>query len=230
MDATYIQKGELIDYTPGSAVDAGDVIVQGELVGVANLDIAANELGAIAISGIFDFTKASGDGGITAGARCYWDAAEAVAKTDPEAGVNKCIGRAIAAAGDTDVLVRIELGGVTAPLASVVAAAAALTTSDISAATASDASAATASDAPAGGTGSADGGWDTAQHRDDAIASINNLIDDVDDIRTKFNLALDDVGDIRTKVNLAWDDIAEIRTQLNAVITALKAAGHMASA
>lgn len=35
---------------------------------------------------------------------------------------------------------------------------------------------ATITDAPAGGVGAAAGGWDTAAHRDDAIASINALI------------------------------------------------------
>jgi hypothetical protein len=35
---------------------------------------------------------------------------------------------------------------------------------------------ATISDAPAGGVGAAAGGWDTAAHRDDAIASINAII------------------------------------------------------
>ena len=40
--ATFRHEGASIDYTPGSAISAGDVIVQGELVGVAKLDIAAN--------------------------------------------------------------------------------------------------------------------------------------------------------------------------------------------
>lgn len=37
----------------------------------------------------------------------------------------------------------------------------------------------TAIDAPAGGTGAAAGGWDTAVHRDAAIAAINATVTDV---------------------------------------------------
>ena len=49
MGAKYIQEGKNVDYTPGSAVTAGDVVVQGDLVGVAKLDIAANRQGALAV-------------------------------------------------------------------------------------------------------------------------------------------------------------------------------------
>ena len=59
--ATFIQDGKSIDYTPGSAVSAGDVVVQGDLIGIAKLDIAADALGALAVKGVFDFPKAAGD-------------------------------------------------------------------------------------------------------------------------------------------------------------------------
>jgi len=35
VEATFVQEGCLIDYTPGADVLAGAVVVQGELVGVA---------------------------------------------------------------------------------------------------------------------------------------------------------------------------------------------------
>ena len=44
--ATFVQAGDQIDYTPGAAVAAGDVVVQGDLVGVAKQPIAANAPGA----------------------------------------------------------------------------------------------------------------------------------------------------------------------------------------
>ena len=40
--------------------------------------------------------------------------------------------------------------------------------------------------APAGGTGAAAGGWDTAAHRDTAIALLNNLKTRVDEMETKL--------------------------------------------
>jgi len=107
--AQFIHDGKAIDYTPGADVSAGDVVVQGELVGIAKLDIASGVLGALAVTGVFDLPKASGDGGIAAGAEVYWDEAEQVAKTDAEAGANKKLGKAVAAAADTDTTVRVRL-------------------------------------------------------------------------------------------------------------------------
>ena len=107
--AQFIHDGKAIDYTPGADVSAGDVVVQGELVGIAKLDIASGVLGALAVTGVLDLPKASGDGGIAAGAEVYWDEAEQVAKTDAEAGANKKLGKAVAAAADTDTTVRVRL-------------------------------------------------------------------------------------------------------------------------
>ena len=108
--ATYIHTGHAIDYTPGSAVTAGDVVVQEDLVGVAKLDIAANALGALAVAGVFDFPKTAGVGeAIAAGAKVYWDVAGGVAKTDDETGANKLIGKVVRAAGDDDTTVRVRL-------------------------------------------------------------------------------------------------------------------------
>ncbi len=109
MGATFKHNGDVIDYTPSADVDAGDVVVQGELVGVAKLDIAANVLGSLAVKGVFDFPKASGDGGVTAGAECYWDATNKVATDDSASGANKLIGKCILAAADTDITVRIRM-------------------------------------------------------------------------------------------------------------------------
>ena len=108
--AKFIQTGDSIDYTPSSAVTAGDVVVQADLVGVAKLDIVANKLGALAVAGVFDFPKTAGVGeAIAAGAKVYWDVADAVAKTDDETGANKLIGKTVRAAGDDDTTVRVRL-------------------------------------------------------------------------------------------------------------------------
>lgn len=179
MTAKFIQTGDAVDYIPGADVKAGDVVVQGELVGVAKLDIQTGKLGALAVRGLFDFPKASGDGGIAAGARCYWDVAEGVAKGNAEAGANKLIGKAIKAAADTDTTVRIAL-----------CSGDAVTVTAEQAVAVADAGAITATNAPAGGTGAAEGAWDTAAHRDAAIASINALVTDVTVLRTKVNALL----------------------------------------
>ena len=108
--ATYVQHGDAIDYTPGSDVAAGDVVVQGELIGIAKTAIAANLIGAIAVSGVFDVPKATGAStAITAGANVYWDATNSVATTDDDTGNNKLLGKTVLAAADGDATVRIRL-------------------------------------------------------------------------------------------------------------------------
>jgi predicted RecA/RadA family phage recombinase len=108
--AQYVQAGDAVDYTPGAAVAAGDVVVQGDLVGIAKRLIAANSLGALSVVGVFDVPKATGGGSaIAAGAIVYWDVAEAVAKTDDETGANKQLGKTVAAAGDSAATVRVRL-------------------------------------------------------------------------------------------------------------------------
>ena len=110
MSVKYIQTGDAVDYIPGANVSAGDVVVQGDLVGVAKLDILTGKPGALALAGLFDFPKATGTGAaIAAGARCYWDAAGGVAKGDAGTGANKLVGKAVKAAADADALVRVRL-------------------------------------------------------------------------------------------------------------------------
>lgn len=108
--ALFVQDGNTIDYTPGANVAAGDVLVIGDLVAVATEPIAANQLGALATTGVFDFTKATGAGtNVAAGTLVYWDDAENVAKADSETGANKLIGVVVRAAATTDTTMRVLL-------------------------------------------------------------------------------------------------------------------------
>ncbi len=110
MNAKYVHRGESIDYVSGSNVAAGDVVVQGELVGVAKLDIKAGELGSLAVSGVYEMGKAVGSGSvIPVGTKVYWDAAERVAKADAEGGVNKLLGKVVKSAADADATVFVRL-------------------------------------------------------------------------------------------------------------------------
>ncbi len=117
--ATYVQQGDSVDYTPSSAVAAGDVIVQGTLVGVAKTPIAANVLGSLAVRGVFDVAKAAV--AFTPGAAVYWDAdgnpvggtAGTGAATTTRTG-NTFMGFALAAAGETATTVRTVLRSVEA--------------------------------------------------------------------------------------------------------------------
>ena len=110
MTATYIHEGNAIDYTPAADVAAGEVVVQGELVGITKRDIAAGQLGTLELIGVFDFPKATGGGtAIGVGLDVYWDESAGEATTDSASGANKRIGRTIAAAGDNDTAVRVRM-------------------------------------------------------------------------------------------------------------------------
>jgi predicted RecA/RadA family phage recombinase len=106
--AVFVQQGDSIDYTPGANVAAGDVVVQVDLVGVAKLDILANKLGALTVSGVFDFAKATGAStAIPAGTKVYWDDTNNVATADGTG--NKLLGKSIKGAGDNDATVRARM-------------------------------------------------------------------------------------------------------------------------
>ncbi len=110
MIAEYVQEGNAVDFVPVADVAAGDVVVIGELVGVVKRACKAGELGALALTGAYDWPKATGGGSaIPAGSKLYWDEADKQAKTDSEAGANKYLGKSIRAASDADTGVRGRL-------------------------------------------------------------------------------------------------------------------------
>ena len=104
--ATFVSDGDYIDYTPGGAVAAGDVVVQVDLVGVVLRPLAASEQGALAVDGIFDFAK-SGGVAYTVGTILYWDDTNNVVTTTATG--NKQIGKVVRAAATTDTTVRVRL-------------------------------------------------------------------------------------------------------------------------
>jgi len=104
----FVQEGDAIDYTPDSAVAAGDVVVLNDLVGVAKQPIAASALGALAVTGVFDFPKDTGSASaIAAGKKVYWDEDEEVATETAEG--NTALGKTIKAAADDDETVRVRM-------------------------------------------------------------------------------------------------------------------------
>jgi predicted RecA/RadA family phage recombinase len=105
-ELTYVQQGWDIDYTPGSAVDAGDLVSQGYLHAVTHLDIAASALGAVHIQNLYDCLKEATTDTYTAGDLVYWDATNAYATKTP---TNRFLGICVLAATATATTVRILL-------------------------------------------------------------------------------------------------------------------------
>ena len=96
----------MVDHTPTSAVAAGDVVTVGDEIRIAHRDIAANELGALALghgNGVYRVPKATGaSSAIAAGKKVYWDATNEVVTTADGSGANKVFGRTVGASVDGD--------------------------------------------------------------------------------------------------------------------------------
>lgn len=121
--ATYRAKGDAVDYTPGSAVTAGDVVVLGGTLGIAKSDIAASTLGALIVCGLYSIVKVTG--AISQWAKVYWDAdgdpvggtaGSGALTTDPSKGVFAGIAVAAAGGSATTVDVLLNLDTPTTPL------------------------------------------------------------------------------------------------------------------
>jgi predicted RecA/RadA family phage recombinase len=112
--AKYVQHGDVVDYTPGAAVTAGDVVLLGTIPCVAPCDIDADVLGSLALDGVWDVPKSSD--AFTAGDAVYWDAdGSPVTGTalsgaaDGSASGNNLMGVAVLDAAAEDSYVRVKL-------------------------------------------------------------------------------------------------------------------------
>lgn len=86
---------QTMEYTPVSAVAAGQVVVIGDIVGIAIRPIEAGKLGTLVIHG--GCWKVTGDAAISQGTIVYWnDAADKITAT---AGSNKKFGLTVTACG-----------------------------------------------------------------------------------------------------------------------------------
>jgi predicted RecA/RadA family phage recombinase len=105
----FIQHGDTIDHTPGSAVTAGTCILLGTVVGFPERDIAANTLGSLRLRGVISHAKAASQAW-TVGAKVYWDDTNKVFTTTSSG--NTLAGIAVEAvgsgAGETTGKVRIN--------------------------------------------------------------------------------------------------------------------------
>jgi len=98
--ASYVANGDLLDYTPSSAVAAGEVVVLGAMVAVAPRPIAANALGSVAVDGVWEMPCASGATGAQ-GSAINWYATSGVAHASTGAAAGKLAKARVAA--DTSV-------------------------------------------------------------------------------------------------------------------------------
>ncbi len=114
--AYFFSSGTKIEYTPNAAVYAGDIVVIGSMVGVAEVDIAASALGEVTIRGAVNAPKDTST--FTAGDAVYWNATGSPvtgtvstgAMTSTQ-GSNKYVGRCLADAATGVASVKVNLAG-----------------------------------------------------------------------------------------------------------------------
>jgi predicted RecA/RadA family phage recombinase len=104
--ATLVQEGDTLDHTPGSAVAAGDLVaLDSDLCGVAQRDIAAGQLGAIRVKGVFSVETESGATIAAAGVTVYIGANGKATNANTSGNV---VGKSLAALADGRVLVLLN--------------------------------------------------------------------------------------------------------------------------
>lgn len=110
--ARYVAKGDSIDHTPVSAVAVGTMVAIGSgMVGIADRPIAAGELGALAVEGVFSVDKATGAGSDHAvGTKLYLNTSTGKAVATSNSGAYPPVGVVLVQPGvnDAEVLVKLS--------------------------------------------------------------------------------------------------------------------------
>jgi predicted RecA/RadA family phage recombinase len=105
--ARFVQKGEALDHTPGSALAAGAIVVLGTVgVGIAQTAIAANTVGSLIVDGVIEHPKTAAQA-VTLGQKIYFDAANNLLTTT--VGSNVLVGYAVRAQAAADATVTVKL-------------------------------------------------------------------------------------------------------------------------
>lgn len=108
-EATFVQEGESLDYTPAAAVVAGKVVQMGGFIGITKAPIAAAALGALAISGVFAIAKSASAGpAFEPGDTVHFTVATGLASRTGGSGTI-CLGRCTKSASASDSTVHTEL-------------------------------------------------------------------------------------------------------------------------
>lgn len=84
----YVQNGKSLDVIASAAYASGELVIEGNLVGVAVADIAVGEVGSIAAYGVYSFEKEA-PAALAQGDVAYYDAALkklTATNTDPAVG------------------------------------------------------------------------------------------------------------------------------------------------
>lgn len=93
----FVQNGKQLDVIASAAYASGELVIEGNLVGVAVADIASGEVGAISTEGVFALAKETA-AALIQGDVAYYDGAT---KKLDATNTNPAVGHVVAVDGDT---------------------------------------------------------------------------------------------------------------------------------
>ena len=102
----FVQAGSALTIPAPAAVASGDVVLVGNIIGIANGAAASGADLDVTTTGVFSIAKVAGDA-FTIGATVYFNTTSKLATTT--ASGNTAIGTAVAAAGVGVALVKVRL-------------------------------------------------------------------------------------------------------------------------
>lgn len=100
----YVQNGKQLDVIASAAYTSGQLVIEGNLVGVAVADIASGATGSISTEGVYAFQKEAA-ATLVQGDIAYYDAAT---KKLDATNTNPAVGYVVAVSGDT---VHLKISG-----------------------------------------------------------------------------------------------------------------------
>lgn len=103
--ADYVSSPDTIDFTAGSNLAGGAVVVQGTQVGITKVAVANGTAGTLHVQGVFDIDCATGTT-FSAGALLYWNAGSGLITTT---NTDVLIGRAAVAKTSGQLKARVRL-------------------------------------------------------------------------------------------------------------------------
>lgn len=104
----YVQRGDTLTIPATAAVLSGDVVIAGEIKGIAAGHAASGESVDVQTSGVFDLPKVAATA-FALGAVVHWDSTAGLATTT--ASGNTRLGVAVEAAAASTATVRVRLTG-----------------------------------------------------------------------------------------------------------------------
>ncbi|MFD1806204.1 DUF2190 family protein [Pasteurella oralis] len=106
MAKNYIQDGDTLRFTATKSVKSGDVVVVGEMVGIAITDVENKTQGVLRVTGVFN-VKAKQSEDIKKGVLLYWD--ENAGEATTTKGSHKMLGKAWSDSGTSSTEVDVKL-------------------------------------------------------------------------------------------------------------------------